>query len=265
MPKFAANLSMMFTDMPFPDRFRAAASAGFAAAEFLFPYAYPPEQVAGWLKANNLVNPLFNFPAGKWEAGERGITSLPGREEEFRDGVATALRYARELETPKLHAMAGIVPAGGDFNRHRAVFIENVRHAAREAARRNLMVVMEPINHRDIPGYFLNTQAQAHAIREEVGEPNLKVQFDLYHAQIAEGDLAMKLRKYMPEVGHIQIAGVPGRHEPDEEGEVNWPYLFRLIDELGYSGWIGCEYSPRGKTEEGLGWFRKVAPPAASL
>jgi 2-dehydrotetronate isomerase len=255
MPRFAANLSMMFTDVPFADRFAAAARAGFKGVEFLFPYELKPADVAARLRDNGLENALFNLPPGDFAAGERGIASLPGREAEFRGSVAKALDYAQALNTPTLHTMAGLLPAGADRARHRAVYIENLRYAANELARHGRTLVIEPINTRDIPGFFLNTQAEAHAIRTEVGAPNLKVQMDLYHAQIVEGDLAVKLKKYIAGIGHIQIASVPDRHEPDE-GEVNYPYLFSLIDELGYTGWIGCEYRPRGRTEDGLAWFR---------
>jgi hydroxypyruvate isomerase len=258
MPKFAANLSMMFNEVPFLDRFAAAADAGFQAVEFLFPYDYPPETVAAKLRENKLENVLFNFPPGNWAGGERGIGCLPGREEEFRAGVDKALLYAEALGTPRLHAMPGIAPAGADRSTLRATFVANLRYAAEKLAARNLTLLVEAINTRDIPGYFLNTQAESYALCTEIGAPNLKMQMDLYHMQIVEGDLAMKLRQYMPHCAHIQVAGVPGRNEPDT-GEVNYTYLFRLLDELGYAGWIGCEYRPAGKTVDGLGWFRSRA------
>ncbi len=258
MPKFAANLTMMFNEVPFPQRFAAAARAGFKAVEFLFPYDHAPEDVARWLKENGLENVLFNLPPGDWAAGERGIAALPGREEEFRASVATALEYAHALGTPRLHAMAGLLPAGADRARHRDVFVQNLRHAARELARHGRTLLMEPINTRDIPGYFLNTQVEAHAIREEVGEDNVKVQMDFYHVQIVEGDIAMKLRHYVDHVGHIQIASVPERNEPDD-GEVNYRYLFRQLDALGYGGWVGCEYRPRARTEDGLSWLTTLS------
>jgi hydroxypyruvate isomerase len=257
MPRFAANLTMMFTEVPFPERFAAAAKAGFKAVEFLFPYDHPPEEVAGWLKENRLENALFNLPPGDWAAGERGLASLPGREEEFRAGVTRGLEYALALGTPRVHAMAGLLPADADRAAHRETYIANLRHAARELARHGRTLLIEPINTRDMPGYFLSLQAEAHAIREAVGEPNLLVQMDLYHAQIMEGDLATKLKKHFAGIGHIQIAGVPERHEPDE-GELNYPYLVRLLDELGYAGWVGCEYRPRGRTEDGLGWLKTL-------
>jgi 2-dehydrotetronate isomerase len=255
MPKFAANLTMMFNEVPFPARFGAASKAGFKAVEFLFPYEYQPQEVARWLKESGLESVLINLPPGDWGAGERGMAALPGREGEFRAGVRTGLEYARALGTPCLHAMAGLIPAGADLERHRQVYIENLRFAAKEVAKENRTLLIEPINTRDMPGYFLNTQGEAHAICEEVNEPNLKVQMDLYHVQIAEGDLAVKLRRYLPGVGHIQIASVPERNEPDD-GEVNYPYLFRLLDGLGYQGWVGCEYRPRAGTEDGLGWLK---------
>lgn len=259
MPKFAANLTMMFNEVPFPQRFAAAARAGFKAVEFLFPYDHAPAEVAGWLKENKLFNALFNMPPGDWAAGERGLASLPGREDEFRAGVATALEYAKAQGTPCLHAMAGLLPEGAERAAHRAVYIDNLRHAARALAPHGITLLIEPINARDMPGYFLTTQAEAHAIREAVGEPNLKVQMDFYHVQIMEGDIAMKLRKWFEHIGHIQIASVPARNEPDD-GEVDYRYLFRLLDELGYQGWVGCEYRPRGRTEDGLGWISALNP-----
>lgn len=256
MPKFAANLTMMFNEVPFLQRFEAAARAGFKGVEFLFPYDYAPEEIAAQLHANRLANVLFNLPPGDWAAGERGLASLPGREAEFRASVAAAIAYAEVLGTPRLHVMAGLLPQDGDRALHRRTYVENLRYAAAEAAKNGIVLLIEPINTRDIPGYFLNTQADAHAIREEVDASNLKVQMDFYHVQIVEGDIAMKLRRYLPHVGHIQIAGVPERNEPDT-GEVNYPYLFRLLDELGYDGWLGCEYRPARGTVEGLGWMTK--------
>ncbi|MCX7174282.1 MAG: hydroxypyruvate isomerase family protein [Proteobacteria bacterium] len=257
MPRFAANLTMMFNEVPFPQRFAVASKAGFRGVEFLFPYELAPQEVAHLLADNGLENALFNLPPGDWSAGERGIASLPGREAEFRASVGRALEYAQAMGTQRLHAMAGLLPAGADRAQHRAVYIENLRYAAQEFAKHGRMLLIEPINVRDIPGYFLNTQAEAHAVCQEVGEPNIKVQMDFYHAQIVEGDLATKLKQYFDGIGHIQIASVPERHEPND-GEVNYPYLFRLLDELGYDGWVGCEYRPRGKTEDGLAWFRNA-------
>ena len=257
MPKFAANLSMMFNEVPFPERFAAAAKAGFKGVEFLFPYDYTPAEVAGWLKENNLENALFNLPPGDFAGGERGIASLPGREQEFREGVAKAIEYALALGTPKVHCMAGLFPAGADRAKHRAVYVENVCYAAQELAKHGRMLVIEPINPRDIPGYFINTQAEGHAICKEIGLPNLKVQMDFYHCQIVEGDLTMTFKNNFAGIGHVQIASVPARHEPDE-GEINYRHIFKLLDEMGYDGWVGCEYKPRGRTEDGLGWLKEM-------
>jgi len=254
MPRFAANLSMMFTEVPFPRRFEAAARAGFTAVEFLFPYDFPAQDVARWLTDNDLRNVLFNLPPGDWAAGERGCASLPGREAEFLAGVERALEYADRLATPNLHAMAGIMPAGADRAQHRKVYVANIAAAARLAGKPGRALLIVPINPRDIPGYFINTQAEAHAIREEVAEPNLRVQMDFYHAQIVGGDLSATFRRYFDGIGHVQIAGVPARGEPDR-GEINYEYLFHLMDELGYAGWVGCEYRPAGRTEDGLGWL----------
>ena len=259
MPNFAANLTLMFTEVPFPERFSRAAKAGFRAVEFLFPYDYTPSQVAAWLHEQGLENVLFNLPPGDATKGERGLASVPGREDDFKAGVAKAIEYAKALGTKRLHAMAGLLtPAGATT--HHEVYIKNLRYAAREMAKHGVTVVIEPINTRDIPGYFLNRQDQADAVREAVGEPNLKIQMDIYHAQIVEGDISTKLRKYMPHIAHMQIASVPDRHEPDE-GELDYKHVFALIDSLGYQGWIGCEYRPRGPTEDGLGWMRTLVSP----
>jgi hydroxypyruvate isomerase len=254
VPKFAANLTMMFNEVAFPQRFAAAAAAGFKAVEFLFPYEHPPQEVASWLKGNQLENVLFNLPPGDWAAGERGIAALPGREEEFRAGVARGIAYALALGTKRVHMMAGLIPAGADRRVHREVYLGNLRYAAGEVGKHGIELLIEPINGRDMPGYFLHTQAEGHALSEESGQPNVKVQMDFYHAQIVEGDLATTLKNNFSGIGHVQIASVPARNEPDD-GEVNYPYLFRLLDELGYEGWIGCEYRPRGRTEDGLGWL----------
>jgi hydroxypyruvate isomerase len=257
VPKFAANLTMMFIEHEFPARFSAAAKAGFDAVEFLFPYDYSPEQVSQWLKENQLKNVLFNLPPGDWAAGERGISALPGREEEFRAGVKKAIGYAAALGTPQLHMMAGLIPSGADLEPYRKTYLANMKFAAQELAKHNLKLLLEPINTRDMPGYFLNTQAQAHALREECGEANVKVQMDFYHAQIMEGDMTMTFKKYFKDIGHIQIASVPSRNEPDD-GEVNYPFIFKMLDEMGYQGWVGCEYRPRGRTEDGLAWFKQA-------
>jgi len=255
MPKFAANLTMMFNEAPFLERFGAAAAAGFTGVEYLFPYDFPVEAIEEQIKKHALENVLFNFAGGNWGAGERGITCIPGREDEFRTRVATAIQYATRLKTPRVHAMAGIVPAGVGQSQAHATYIANLKYAAPEFAKHGITVLIEAINTRDMPGFFLNTQAQAFAVLQEVGAPNLKMQMDLYHMQIMEGDLEMKLRKYAPQCGHIQIAGVPKRNEPDT-GEVAYPHVFDVLDEIEYGGWVGCEYRPAGKTVDGLGWFR---------
>jgi hydroxypyruvate isomerase len=259
MPRFAANLTMMYTEHAFLDRFAAAARDGFKAVEFLFPYDFPAADIRQRLTEHGLAQALFNAPPGDWAAGERGLASLPGREEEFRASVAKGLEYAAVLGNRKLHVMAGLIKPDQPRERHRAVYLENLAYAASEAQKAGIGIVIEPINTRDIPGFFLNRQDDAQAICDEIGAPNLQVQFDIYHCQIVEGDIAMTLRRDMKRpnagIGHIQIAGVPERHEPDI-GELNYPYLFDVIDALGYEGWIGCEYKPKAGTSEGLGWLR---------
>jgi len=255
MPKFAANLSMMYQEHAFLERFEAAAKDGFTGVEFLFPYAHPAAEIRARLDGHGLVQALFNGPPGDWDAGERGLASLPGREDEFRRSVASALEYARVLGNERVHLMAGLIRPGEDRARHRATYVRNLDYAANEAAAAGVTIVVEPINTRDIPGFFLSRQDEAHTICAEVGASNLKVQMDFYHCQIVEGDLAMKLRKYITGIGHVQIAGVPERHEPDL-GEINYPYLFGLMDELGYAGWVGCEYRPKSGTSAGLGWLK---------
>jgi hydroxypyruvate isomerase len=260
MPRFSANLSFLYTEVPFLDRFAGAAQDGFRAVEFAFGYDFPAEEVAARLKAHGLTQVLINAPPGAYAAGERGLAALPGREHEFAASVATALLYAQALGCPRIHVMAGVLPEGADTElraRHRSTFVRNLRFAAREAQEHGVALTVEPINPRDVPGYFLTTQAEAHAIRAEVGAPNVSVQMDLYHAQIVEGDLSEKLRRWLPHIGHIQIAGVPGRHEPDV-GEINYRHLFALLDELGYSGWVGCEYRPLAGTSAGLGWMKTL-------
>ena len=258
MPRFAANLSFQFQNVPFLDRFAAAAAAGYRAVEFMFPYEHAPEVIAERLNTLQLENVLINMPPGDWTAGDRGIACQPGREEEFRKGVATAITYARALKTPRVHAMAGLVPVGSSRAACMETYIDNLRYAAGQLDAAGLTLVIEPINTRDIPGYFLNTQAEAADYCAAVGLPNLKMQMDIYHIQVTEGDIATKLKKYAALCEHIQIAGVPERHEPDS-GEVNYTYLFKLLDDIGYKGWIGCEYRPAGKTEDGLGWFKPWA------
>ncbi len=276
MPKFAANLSMMYTELPFLDRFEAAAKDGFKAVEYLFPYAFEAQDLAARLKDHGLEQVLFNAPPGgidrdsiakAWDVdGNRGTACIPGREAEFKAGVELALRYADVLKSPRIHLMAGLIPEGKIREDVQATYISNLTWAAALAAKAGLDVLIEPINTRDIPRFFLNRQDHAHEIIGLVGAPNLKVQMDLYHCQIVEGDVAMKIRKYLPtgQVGHFQIAGVPERHEPDI-GELNYTYLFQVIDEVSqqsnWNGWVGCEYRPKkggqaGGTSAGLGWLK---------
>jgi hydroxypyruvate isomerase len=253
MPRLAANLTMMYGEHPFLERFGAAAKDGFRGVEYLFPYEHAALDLRARLEQHGLSQALFNAPPGDWANGERGIASLPGREDEFRRSIDTALDYARVLGNKRLHVMAGLAGPNDERAKHRAVYVRNLAYAAREAASLGITVVIEPINTRDIPGFFLNRQDEAHAVCDEVGAPNVAVQMDLYHCQIVEGDVAMKMRRYIAQVGHVQVAGVPERHEPDI-GEVHYPYLLRLLDTLGYDGWVGCEYRPRAGTSEGLGW-----------
>ncbi len=253
MVKFAANLSMMFNELDFLDRFKGAADAGFKGVEYLFPYAWPAEDIKGWLDDNALDQVLFNMPPGDWEAGERGIAALPGRQSEFRDGVGAALDYAARLGCERLHAMAGIPPEGADSQACRETYLGNLGFAAAACAERGVTLLIEPINTRDMPGFFLDRPAQALAVMAEVGADNLFLQYDVYHAQIMAGDLARTIADNIGAIRHFQIAGVPERNEPDT-GEVDYRFLLALIDSLGYEGWIGCEYRPRGGTMEGLGW-----------
>jgi 2-dehydrotetronate isomerase len=252
VPRFAANLSMMFQEIRFLDRFDAAARAGFKGVEFLFPYEHPPETIAERLEKNRLTLALFNTVPGDWTGGERGLAALLGREQEFRDGVDKAIVYAKASGCRILHTMAGLWPDGQDKDAGERVYIDNLRWAADRMAGEGLTAVIEPINTRDI----LNYTAQALRIIERVGRPNLKLQFDLYHVQIMEGDLATKVGALAGHYPHVQIAGNPGRHEPDI-GEIHYPYLFDLFDEIGYQGWIGCEYRPQGDTLAGLGWAKR--------
>jgi len=256
MPRFAANLTMMYTEHPFLERFAAAARDGFKGVEFLFPYEWPAAELRKRLDDNALTQALFNAPPGDWAKGERGLAARPGREDEHKRSVATALEYTRVLGNKTLHVMPGLIAPNEDRARHREVYVKNLAYAAKEAKPLGVTIVIEPINTRDIPGFFLNRQDEAHAVCRDVGADNLKVQMDLYHCQIVEGDLAIKIRQYIAGVGHIQVAGVPERHEPDV-GEINYPYLFRVIDEAGYAGWVGCEYRPRAGTSDGLGWLRR--------
>jgi hydroxypyruvate isomerase len=259
MPRFAANLSMMYAELPFLERFGAAARDGFAAVECLFPYEHPAGEVASRLREHGLQQVLLNAPPGDMAAGERGLASLPGREDEFRRSIDTAIDYARAIGCPRVHVMAGLAPDEAARERQWPIYASRIAWAAGRLAQAGLETTIEPINPRDIPGYLLNTQAQAHALRDTIGLSSLKVQMDLYHCQIVEGDVATRIRRHLAGVGHVQIAGVPQRHEPDL-GELNYPFLLDLLDELGYDGWVACEYRPRAGTSEGLGWIRRWLP-----
>jgi hydroxypyruvate isomerase len=252
MPRLAANLSMMFNELPFLDRFAAAAKAGFEAVEFLFPYEHPAEELRRRLTDAGLYQALFNAPPGDWGKGERGLASLPGRQAEFRDGIRRALEYAVILDCPIVHVMAGI-PTGVPPVTAAALYAANLAWAAEQAVALGKRLVIEPINHRDMPGYHLNTVEQGAAVVEALGRDRLGLQFDIYHCQVTQGDLTKRLEALMPVVAHIQIADVPARNEPGT-GEIGWEYLFGRIDTLGYQGWVGCEYRPAGDTLAGLVW-----------
>jgi hydroxypyruvate isomerase len=255
MPRFAANLSMMYGEYDFLDRFDAAARDGFEAVEFLFPYEFAPEAIAARLRNFGLRQVLFNLFPGDWHGGERGMACHPGREAEFMSSLDRALPYARATGCRQLHVMAGRRVEGVTDREAHETYVRNLRWAARHASDEGLSLLIEPINPRDMPGYFLNRQQQAHDVVAEVGASNLRVQMDFYHCQIVESDLVRRLERHIAGVGHIQIAGVPDRHEPDH-GEISYPFIFERLDALGYDGWIGCEYRPRGGTSEGLGWVR---------
>jgi hydroxypyruvate isomerase len=256
MPRFAANLTMMFTEVPFLDRFEAAAKAGFTSVEFLFPYDHPPEEVGKRLHGNGLTQALFNLPPGNWEAGEKGFAALPDRFGDLKKSFATALPYAQATGVKRVHLMAGI--ASRSDAKAVEAFYKSVATAAEFFALHGLDVVIEPINARNVPGYFLNDFGFARDLINELKIPNLKLQFDIYHCQIIHGDVTMRLREMMPIIGHVQIASIPSRNEPDGE-ELNYPFLFAELDRLGYDGFVGCEYNPRGKTTDGLAWFKPYA------
>jgi hydroxypyruvate isomerase len=256
MPRLAANLSMMFNDVPFLDRFAAAADAGFRAVEFLFPFEHPSAELRRRLDDHGLSQALFNAPPGNWAAGERGLASLPGRQSEFRDGIKLALDYAVALDCPLVHVMAGIPPAATSPDVAAALYAVNLAWACEQAQASGKRLVIEPINHRDMPGYHLHTLEQGAAVVEAIGRERLALQFDVYHCQVTQGDVTVRLETLLPVIGHIQIADVPGRHEPGT-GEINWDFVFRHIDALGYAGWVGCEYRPAGDTIAGLGWRQR--------
>lgn len=256
MIRVAANLSMLFTEVDFPERFRLASEAGFRGVEYLFPYDYPAESIAGWLKDNDLEQVLFNLPAGDWGAGDRGIACDPSRVEEFRTGVDKAIEYARVLGNTQVNCLTGIVPAGVSMQEAEDTVVDNLRYAAGKLKEAGITLVMEAINTRDIPGFFLTTTRQALAIRERVGSDNLLLQYDIYHMQIMEGDLAETCQQHLDAIHHVQLADNPGRHEPGT-GEINYHFLFSHLERIGYQGWIGCEYKPATTTAEGLGWLKE--------
>ncbi|RZL91992.1 MAG: hydroxypyruvate isomerase [Variovorax sp.] len=253
MPRFAANLTMLFTELPFMQRFEAAAKAGFEAVEYLFPYAYDKKELAAALRDNGLAQVLHNLPAGNWDAGERGIACHPDRVGEFREGVGMAIDYATALGCPKVNCLLGKLPQDVSPADAYKVVVDNLRYAAKELQGAGIRLLIEPINHFDIPGFYLTRTTQALTLIDEVGSPNLLLQYDIYHAQRMEGELGATIAKNMARIGHIQLADNPGRGEPGT-GEINYPWLFKHIDASGYTGWVGCEYKPRGTTVEGLGW-----------
>jgi hydroxypyruvate isomerase len=252
MPKLAANLSTLFPEHPFLERFEAARRAGFRHVEYQFPYAEDPAELARRARESRVQVVLHNLPAGDAAKGERGIACLPAREVEFREGVEQAIRYAKAAGCPQLNCIAGLAP---DDAEHRRVFVANLRYAARRLAEVGLQLLIEPLNVRSVPGFFLTRSAQAIDILNAVGEGNARLQYDVFHMQIMEGDLATTIERLLARIGHIQIADVPDRHEPGS-GEINFDFLLRRLDTLGYSGWVGCEYNPRGDTLEGLRWAK---------
>ena len=261
MPRFSANLSMLFNEVDFLDRFEAAAKAGFTGVEFLFPYDYRPEQIREKLEKHELKLVLHNMPPGDWDAGERGLTCLPARVGEFQKNVGMAIEYAKALGCAQLHCMAGITPWGTDQELVRRTLIENLRFAAKETGKVGIKLLIEPINTRDMPSFHINTSEQALTLMDEVGSTNLWLQYDIYHMQVMEGDLALTIEENLRRIAHMQLADTPGRHEPGT-GEINYDYLLPQIDQLGYEGWIGCEYRPAGATTDGLGWMKPYLPKA---
>lgn len=260
MPKFSANLSMLFTEVPFLERFGEAARAGFRGVEFLFPYEFPAATIRAELDAHGLELVLFNMPPGDWVKGDRGIACDPKRVGECRDGLAKAIDYAKALGCSKLHIMAGIAPKGVSAEAMHDAYVGNVRFAGEAIAAQGMSLMLEAINVRDVPGFYLNTSRQALAVIDEVKLPNVFFQFDTYHMQVMEGDLSHTLRTHLAKIGHVQIADTPGRHEPGT-GEINYPFVFSLLDELGYTGWVGCEYRPATTTEAGLVWLAEAGKP----
>lgn len=258
MPKFAANLSMLFTEVDFLQRFEQAAQAGFQGVEYLFPYDFEASTIKGVLESNNLKQVLFNLPGGDWQAGDRGIAVDPSRVEEFQQGVTKAIQYAKALDCNQVNCLAGIVPGGVTAQQAEETFVSNLRFAAGALKENGISLIIEAINTRDIPGFFLTNTKQALDIIEKVGSDNLNFQYDIYHMQIMEGDLAPTLSEHLGQIQHVQLADNPGRHEPGT-GEINYPFLFNHLDSIGYDGWIGCEYKPKTTTVEGLSWMKELA------
>jgi hydroxypyruvate isomerase len=255
MPRFSANLTFLFTDLPLLDRFAAASKAGFKGVEYMSPYQESKADLVARLADNGLTQVLHNLPVGDWAAGERGVAILPDRVDEFRRGVAKAIDYAKALGCGRLNCLAGVAPKGADANALRKTLVANLAFAAGELAKEKIKLLIEPCNTRDIPGFFLNRTDQAAALIDEVGSDNLFIQYDIYHAQIMEGDLARTIQANLPRIAHVQLADNPGRHEPGT-GEINYPFLFAHLDRIGYAGWIGCEYRPSTDTVAGLGWLK---------
>jgi hydroxypyruvate isomerase len=254
MPKFCANLTMLFNEVGFLDRFEKAAKAGFKGVEYLFPYAHPKEQLVEKLNTFGLIQALHNLPAGDWNNGERGIACLPGRENEFQEGVAKAIEYAKALKCPQVNCLAGLSPEGVSADKVRRTLVDNLRFAAAALEKEGIRLLVEALNHKDVPGFYLVRTADVLALIKDVGHRNVYVQYDVYHMQVMEGNLINTIQANLEKIAHIQIADNPGRSEPGT-GEINYPNLFKAVDAAGYKGWIGCEYKPSGKTEDGLGWL----------
>lgn len=255
MPNLSANLTMLFTEVDFLDRFKLASQAGFKAIEYLFPYQWDKQLLADKIKANHLLQTLHNIPAGDWSAGDRGIACIPGREGEFQDGVGKAIEYAKALECPKLNCLAGVPPEDADPEKVRQILVDNLIFAAKALEKEGITMVVEALNNLDVPGFYFVHIEDILTVKREIGQSNIYVQYDVYHMQIMEGNLINTINRNISEIGHIQIADNPGRHEPGT-GEINFPNLFKAIDQAGYDGWIGCEYVPATTTAEGLGWVK---------
>lgn len=255
MPRFAANLSLMFTEYPFLDRFAAAAKAGFTGCEFQFPYLARPELIADKAAMAGLPITLFNAPPGDWAKGDRGLAAVPGRQEEFRDSLEVALRYADMMDCTRIHVLAGAVPEE-QWEEAFDVYLENIAYACDELGREGITVCIEAVGHDDVPDYFLCRPDDAVTVLDELDRKNLAIMYDVYQAQLTQGAITDFLEGHLSKIAHIQVAGVPGRHEPDALSELNYAYLYNLLDASGYKGWVGCEYVPRGKTETGLGWLK---------